>query len=182
MAKLQWLVAVSAILLIAGNAANAYPAPGLLESVIAAPQYSTLVTALKVTNLVPAVAELLKTTPLTVFAPTNAAFAKVDKQVFTFLTTTPEGKKILADILLYHVVKGKFPAPRPGQKLWNLAGGYLYISKWFYKLYVNKVKIIAPGVINVPQGVVHGIESVIIPPKYAHIFKPKKKYGYFPWW
>lgn len=188
MAKFQWFVAVSAVLLVAGNVAveaNLKPAPGLLDLVIAAPQYSTLVTALKITNLVPVLAEVLKTSPITVFAPDNAAFARIPPKIFKFLTTTDEGKKILAEILAFHVVKGKFPAPHPGSKLLNLAGSYLYITKYYYALFVNKVKVTGPAIINGPQGVVHGIKDVLIPPKYRYLFekpKPKKHYWYWPWY
>jgi uncharacterized surface protein with fasciclin (FAS1) repeats len=188
MAKLQVLLALCALLFIAGTS-SVDAGPGLVESVVKAPQYSKLVEALTVAGLVDDVVALIKTKPITVFAPDNAAFAALPPKLATFLTTTPKGKKILADILLYHVVAGKFAAPKSGSVLINLLKQKLYISSYYYKLYVNKVLITKPALINVPEGVVHGIKSVLIPPQYAHLVKsyyPQKHYtwgwGWPTWW
>ena len=57
-------------------------------------------------------AELLETLqgpgPFTVFAPTDQAFA--DAGIDLAALDTPEGKAVLSDILLYHVVAGEVPA------------------------------------------------------------------------
>jgi uncharacterized surface protein with fasciclin (FAS1) repeats len=68
--------------------------------------FSTLVTALKAADLVGA---LQGDGPFTVFAPTNAAFAKVDPDALGNLLK-PENKKALANVLTYHVVSGKLAA------------------------------------------------------------------------
>ena len=68
--------------------------------------FSTLVTALKAADLVSA---LQGDGPFTVFAPTNSAFAKIDKATLNSLLK-PENKEKLASILTYHVVSGKFAA------------------------------------------------------------------------
>lgn len=66
------------------------------------PQVSTLVTAITAAGL----GETLSGTgPLTVFAPSNAAFAKVDKATLDGLLK-PENKAKLASLLTYHVVAG----------------------------------------------------------------------------
>lgn len=71
--------------------------------------FSTLVTAVKAADL----AEVLSGTPdsggWTVFAPTNAAFEKIDKTTLSGLLQ-PENKKALANILAYHVVPSRLMA------------------------------------------------------------------------
>jgi uncharacterized surface protein with fasciclin (FAS1) repeats len=70
------------------------------------PQASTLVTAVTAAGL----AETLSGSgPFTLFAPTNAAFAKLDKATFDGLLK-PESKAKLAALLKYHVVAGNVKA------------------------------------------------------------------------
>jgi uncharacterized surface protein with fasciclin (FAS1) repeats len=70
------------------------------------PQASTLVTAVTAAGL----AETLSGSgPFTLFAPTNAAFAKLDKATFDGLLK-PESKAKLAALLKYHVVVGNVKA------------------------------------------------------------------------
>jgi uncharacterized surface protein with fasciclin (FAS1) repeats len=68
--------------------------------------FSTLVTALKAADLVGA---LSGDGPFTVFAPNNAAFAKIDSETLNSLLE-PENVKALSNILTYHVVTGKLVA------------------------------------------------------------------------
>ena len=68
--------------------------------------FSTLVTAVKAAGLV----ETLQSDgPFTVFAPTNAAFAKLPDGTVSSLLQ-PENKRLLTKVLTYHVVKGEFKA------------------------------------------------------------------------
>ncbi|WP_240531935.1 fasciclin domain-containing protein, partial [Salinivibrio sp. YCSC6] len=68
--------------------------------------FSTLVAAVKAAGLV----DTLKGEgPFTVFAPTNAAFAKLPEGTVDMLLK-PENKDKLVDILTYHVVPGKVTA------------------------------------------------------------------------
>jgi len=68
--------------------------------------FSTLVAAVKAAGLVDA---LKAEGPLTVFAPTNAAFAKLPAGTLDSLLL-PENKAQLVSILTYHVVAGKVMA------------------------------------------------------------------------
>lgn len=68
--------------------------------------FTTLVAAVKAAGLVDV---LNGDGPFTVFAPTNAAFAKLPEGTIATLLK-PESKKLLTDILTYHVVAGKFSA------------------------------------------------------------------------
>ncbi len=85
---------------------SATPAAGTQTIVAMAqanPDVSTLVTAVTAAGLGDT---LSGAGPFTVFAPTNAAFAKVDKAAITDLMK-PENKQKLGDVLKYHVVSGK---------------------------------------------------------------------------
>ena len=75
----------------------------IVETALAVDSFSTLARALGAAGLI----EILKNEgPFTVFAPTDAAFAKVPPQTLNDLLQ-PENKEKLAAILTYHVVPGK---------------------------------------------------------------------------
>ncbi len=78
----------------------------IVQNASAATNLSTLVAAVKAADLV---ATLSGPGPFTVFAPTNAAFAKLPSGTVTTLLK-PENKAKLASILTYHVVAGKITA------------------------------------------------------------------------
>ena len=99
------LVAAIAMLAIPVTSASAAaPSKNIVETAAGAPQFSTLVSLVKKAGLVGA---LSGKTKLTVFAPTNAAFAKVPKKT---LTELGENKAELKKVLLYHVLPGVVPA------------------------------------------------------------------------
>jgi len=76
----------------------------IIETAVANPNFSTLVSAIKKADLVET---LSGTGPFTVFAPTNEAFAKIPSAV---LDSILADKAKLALILTYHVVAGKVMA------------------------------------------------------------------------
>ena len=78
--------------------------PNIVALAASNPKLSTLVKLVKSAGLVKALSGSAK---LTVFAPTNAAFAKVPKATLKKLATH---KKMLAAVLEYHVVKGALTA------------------------------------------------------------------------
>ncbi|MEC5162882.1 putative surface protein with fasciclin (FAS1) repeats [Janthinobacterium sp. CG_23.3] len=76
----------------------------IIDNAINSPDHTTLVAAVKAADLV----ETLKGKgPFTVFAPTNAAFAKLPAGTVDTLVK-PESKATLTKILTYHVVPGKY--------------------------------------------------------------------------
>jgi len=78
----------------------------IVDAAVASPQHETLVAAVKAAELVDA---LSGSGPMTVFAPTDAAFAKLpDGTVQTLLK--PENRAKLQAVLTYHVVPGKVTA------------------------------------------------------------------------
>ena len=125
---------------------------------MAAGKFKTLVSLVKQAGLAGA---LSGPGPLTVFAPTDAAFAKVPKATLAALA---KDKAKLKAVLLYHVVKGKFTAARAlkQQPLTTLEGGTLSIRTRHGNVYVNRARVIKANVMA-SNGVIHVINKVLIP-------------------
>jgi uncharacterized surface protein with fasciclin (FAS1) repeats len=123
--------------------------------------FKTLVTALKAADLV---GSLQGKGPFTVFAPTDAAFAKLPAGTIDALLKDP---KKLASILTYHVVSGKVMAADVikgnGAKPTTLNGAALDIAVKAGKVYVNGAQVTAADV-AASNGVIHVIDSVVLPP------------------
>ena len=83
-----------------------YPSKTIVENAVNSKDHTTLVAAVKAAGL----AETLQGKgPFTVFAPTNAAFAKLPNGTVDTLLK-PESKGMLTTVLTYHVVPGKLSA------------------------------------------------------------------------
>ena len=95
------------------------------------------------------------------FAPTDAAFAKVPKATLAALA---KNKSKLKAVLLYHVVKGKFTAAQvvKQKSLTTLEGGTLSIRTRDGNVYVNRARVIKANVMA-SNGVIHVINQVLIP-------------------
>ena len=125
------------------------------------PQFSTLVKLVKAAGLVNA----LKTTQnITVFAPTNAAFAKLPKATVAMLLK-PENKAKLAAILKYHVVPSKLMAAdivsmSGPADVKTLAGSTVHVAIK-PAVMVNNAKVIKTDIVA-DNGVIHVIDSVIM--------------------
>jgi len=134
--------------------------PNIVQLAASNPQLSTLVKLVKTAGLVKA---LSGTTQLTVFAPTNAAFAKVPKATLNKLA---HNKKLLASVLEYHVVKGRLTAAQIEKRhsLKTLEGSSLTVKVKQGSVFINQAKVIKANV-SASNGIVHVINSVLIPPK-----------------
>jgi uncharacterized surface protein with fasciclin (FAS1) repeats len=123
--------------------------------------FTTLVAALKATDLVGA---LSGKGPFTVFAPTDAAFAKLPAGTVDALLKDP---KKLASILTYHVVSGKVMAAdvikSNGGKPATLNGAALDITVKNGTVDVNGAQVTTADIVG-SNGVIHVIDSVILPP------------------
>lgn len=124
-------------------------------------QFSTLVAAVQAAGLV----DTLKGPgPFTVFAPTNAAFAKLPAGTVESLLK-PENKAKLVSILTYHVVPGKtMAADLAGKKLdvATVEGGKVKIDGTA-GVKVNDATVTAADV-KASNGVIHVVETVLLPP------------------
>jgi uncharacterized surface protein with fasciclin (FAS1) repeats len=159
-----FLVAAAA-LAVAVPAASAAPAEqASSQKTIAAlasstPQLSTLLSLVKKAGLAD---ELSGKTQLTVFAPTNAAFAKVPKATLASLAKNPAA---LRRVLLYHVVAGKVTAAKVVKlrSAKTLAGPTVRIRVTGTTVRVNTAKVAKADVLA-SNGVVHVIDRVLLPP------------------
>lgn len=124
-------------------------------------EVTTLVAAIKAAELVK---PLQGEGPFTVFAPTNAAFAKLPAGTVENLLK-PENKAQLQGILLYHVHQGAAVMAKdvkPG-KLTTLNGKDLQITVVGTDVMVNNAKVIKTDV-TASNGVIHWIDAVVLPP------------------
>lgn len=124
-------------------------------------KFSTLLAAAKAAGLVDA---LSGDKALTVFAPTDEAFGKLPKGTVESLLK-PENKDKLKAILLFHVVEGRVYSEDAvkAKTAATLQGGKVEISVKDGAAYVNGAKILATD-IDAGNGVIHVIDSVILPP------------------
>jgi len=123
------------------------------------PDFSTLVTAIKAADLVET---LSSAGPFTVFAPTNAAFAKLPAGTVENLLK-PENKDQLVAVLTYHVVSGKVLAADVLKlKTANTVNGKAVAIDTSKGVMVNNATVTATD-IAASNGVIHVIDSVLLP-------------------
>ena len=147
---------MSAALVLSATAAQAQE-KDIVDTAVAAGNFTTLVAAVKAAGLV----DTLKSAgPFTVFAPTDAAFAKLPKGTVEGLLANPEKLK---GILLYHVVSGKVMAAdvKPGH-VKMVGGGESMISVKGGKVMIDKAHVVKTD-IGCSNGVIHVIDTVIMP-------------------
>ena len=122
--------------------------------------FRTLVAAVKAAGLVD---KLKSKGPLTVFAPTDEAFAKLPKGTLQSLLK-PENKKKLISILTYHVIPGRVLAKNvKSGRVKTLNGSSFEIRVSKGEVSVNKAKVVATDVMA-SNGVIHVVDAVIMPP------------------
>jgi transforming growth factor-beta-induced protein len=133
----------------------------LAETAIAAGSFKTLVAAAQAAGLVGA---LSGEDALTVFAPTDEAFAKLPEGTVESLLK-PENKSKLADILKYHVVSGRVYSSDAvaAKSAATLQGSKINIKVTDSGAMVNDAKLLKTD-IDASNGVIHVIDSVILPP------------------
>ncbi len=134
--------------------------PDIVETAAAAGSFKTLATALGAAGLV----ETLKGTgPFTVFAPTDAAFAKLPAGTVEDLVK-PENKAKLAGILTYHVVAGKVGAADVMKmtSAKTVQGQNVKVEVKEGKVHVDGATVTTADV-ACSNGVIHIIDTVILP-------------------
>ena len=130
----------------------------IVDTAVGAGSFSTLVTAVKAAGLV----ETLKGDgPFTVFAPTDAAFAKLPKGTVEALL---QDKEKLAAILTYHVVPGKVMAADVANitSATTANGQALSINADNGTVMVDNATVVQAD-IQCSNGVIHVIDTVVIP-------------------
>ncbi len=134
--------------------------PDIVDTAVAAGSFKTLAAALGAAGLV----ETLKGAgPFTVFAPNDAAFAKLPAGTVESLIK-PENKAKLTSILTYHVVAGKVMAADVVKltAAKTVQGQSAKIEVKAGKVHVDNATVISPDIVCT-NGVIHVIDSVIMP-------------------
>ena len=163
LAKTLWVGSVMALLATSsfGTSVKAEAATNdIVDTAVAAGSFKTLAAALQAAGLV----ETLKGKgPFTVFAPTDAAFAKLPAGAVEDLRK-PENKAKLTAILTYHVVSGEVMAAQaamlPSAKTVN--GASLTIHAIGGKVMVDNATVTSTD-IACTNGVIHVIDTVVLP-------------------
>jgi uncharacterized surface protein with fasciclin (FAS1) repeats len=150
-----------------------YPSKNIIQNAVNSKDHTTLVAAVKAAGLVDT---LEGAGPFTVFAPTNAAFAKLPAGTVDTLLK-PENKATLTKVLTYHVVPGRMTATglmkavKDGEgeaRLKTVAGETLIVKQAGPgKLTVTDAKgdVANVTIADVLQsnGVIHVIDTVLLP-------------------
>ena len=149
-----------------------YQTRDIVDNAVNSKDHTTLVAAVKAAGLV----ETLKSAgPFTVFAPTDAAFAKLPAGTVESLVK-PENKATLTGILTYHVVAGRFDAKAIAKQvkdgggkatLTTVNGDPLTITAKGQSLVLTDAKggtsTVTIGDVFQSNGVIHVVDSVLLP-------------------
>lgn len=156
------LTLTASALALALTLAPAAQAKNIVEVAQGTGQFKTLIAAAKAAGLAGA---LTAPGAKTVFAPTDAAFAKLPKGTVATLLK-PENKAKLASILTYHVVGGtsiRAADIKTGtSKVTTLNGGSLTVKKNAHGVTVNGANVVKADV-KADNGIIHVINKVLLP-------------------
>lgn len=157
----KWFALGAASLMALSVSARAAKAEDIVDIASKNADFSTLVTAVKAAGLVKT---LKGAGPFTVFAPTNAAFAKIPKAKLAALL---KDKKALTAVLTYHVLPGKVMAAdvlklKNNTKVKTVQGTSLRVRNK-PSVMVDNAKVIKTD-IQASNGVIHVIDTVLMPP------------------
>jgi uncharacterized surface protein with fasciclin (FAS1) repeats len=142
-------------------AATGARAADIVDTAVSAGSFKTLVAAVKAADLV---GTLKGKGPFTVFAPTDAAFAKLPAGTLESLLK-PENKSKLTAILTYHVLPGKVMSGDIAGKSLQVAtvqGSKVSVDARTGVM-VDKANVVQADVVA-SNGVIHVIDTVILPP------------------
>lgn len=132
----------------------------ILQIAAASAVHSTLATAVVAADLQDV---LTNAGPLTVFAPTNDAFAALPEGTVESLLE-PENKSTLARIIKYHAAPGKYSTDmfKDKQRLFMASGHYIEMSVSNGRVMIGEANIL--GTVEAANGLVHVIDKVLLPP------------------
>ena len=149
-------------------AAAEMPTTDIVDTAAAAGSFNRLLAAAEAAGLVDA---LKGEGPLTVFAPTDEAFAAIPEGTLAALLSDPTGD--LKDILLYHVVPGAVMSSdlTDGGSANTLQGAPVTFTVGDGKVAVNDANVVTPD-IKTSNGVIHVIDKVLLPPAPAATAAP----------
>jgi uncharacterized surface protein with fasciclin (FAS1) repeats len=134
------------------------PGKDIVETAVAAGQFDTLTSLLDRAGLA---GTLGGRGSYTVFAPTDAAFAKVPKATLDALA---QDRAKLRSVLLYHVARGRLTASRVVRRrsIRTLNGQRVHVRVRHGRVTVGGARVVTPDV-RASNGVIHAIDKVLIP-------------------
>lgn len=138
--------------------ADASADPNILNIAIGSEDHTTLVAAVQAAEMENI---LVNAGPLTVFAPTDAAFAELPEGTLDELLK-PENKQALYNIVASHASPGNFSIERLADEsqLYQATGHYVDVEVRDGETYVNGAKILAS--VPATNGVVHVVDKVFL--------------------
>lgn len=133
--------------------------PNILQVAANSPDHTTLAAAVGAAELTTVLAN---NGPLTVFAPTNAAFDDLPAGTVDNLLL-PENKSALAEIITFHAAPGTYDvsALKDGKTIFVATGHNLKIEVKEDGTYVHGAKIL--GTVKASNGIVHVVDKVLLP-------------------
>lgn len=131
----------------------------ILAVALGSADHTTLVAAVKAADMA---GVLANNGPFTVFAPTNAAFAKLPEGTVDNLLL-PENKAQLARIIKFHAAPGTYTMDRlkDGMQLYQANGQYISVRRDGDDIYVNDSKLLA--MVEATNGLVYVVDDVFLP-------------------
>ena len=133
-------------------------------------RFSTLVALVKQAGLAKT---LSGKGPFTVFAPTNAAFAKLKQAAPDTFAAVTTDKALLAKVLTYHVLPKNVPstaavaAAKKNASVKTVQGETIKLSIRAGKLTLNGTSKVIVTDVKATNGVIHAIDTVIVPPSLS---------------
>ena len=142
----------------------------IVQTAVAAGKFKTLVALVKKAGLA---GTLSAPGNLTVFAPTDQAFANLKKSDPALYNKVATNKKLLQSVLTYHVVGKRIPAAaaiaaaKKGLKVKTVQGESIALSFKGGKIVLNgTARVVIPDV-KASNGVIHAIDAVLVPPSLS---------------
>src|SRR5580765_3954773 len=177
MKKLGTAIVIGAIALVvatsisaASSATTAMGQKNIVQTAVAAGKFKTLVALVKKAGLA---GTLSAPGNLTVFAPTDQAFANLKKSDPALYKKVATDKKLLKSVLTYHVVGKRIPAAaataaaKKGLKVKTVQGESIAFSFKGGKIVLNgTARVVIPDV-KASNGVIHAIGAVLVPPSLS---------------
>jgi uncharacterized surface protein with fasciclin (FAS1) repeats len=111
--------------------------------------------------------------PFTVFAPTNAAFAKLKRTAPDTFAAVTSDKALLTKVLTYHVLAKNVPstaavsAAKKNASVKSVQGEPIKLSIRAGKLTLNGTSKVIVADVKAKNGVIHAIDTVIVPPSVS---------------
>ena len=162
--------AIDAVLVPPSISEQPAPTQSIVQIAAGNPDFSTLVSLVQKAGLVEAIST---PGPFTVFAPTNEAFAKLAKAAPATYAAVLADPGLLVKVLTYHVVAGDIDSAqaiavaRQNGTVKPLEGEHISLALKDGKLTLNGSATVVTADILATNGVIHVIDTVIVPPSLS---------------